>query len=72
MGAQSGACWRGPETFLGRKAVVCEQTMDGISRWGHWSYLLLFLGATLASSTFLGLLVPGESLVLANGFLAAR
>ena len=51
---------------------MCEQTMDGISRWGHWSYLLLFLGATLASSTFLGLLVPGESLVLANGFLAAR
>jgi membrane protein DedA with SNARE-associated domain len=46
--------------------------MDVISRWGHWSYLLLFLGASLESSAFLGLLVPGESLVLASGFLAAR
>jgi membrane protein DedA with SNARE-associated domain len=51
---------------------VLEQTMDVISRWGHWSYLLLFLGATLESAAFLGLLVPGESLVLASGFLAAR
>src|SRR5438309_10265899 len=54
------------------KGTVFEQTMDDISRWGHWSYLLLFLGATLESSAFLGLLVPGESLVLASGFLAAR
>jgi membrane protein DedA with SNARE-associated domain len=46
--------------------------MDVISRWGHWSYLLLLLGAALESATFLGLLVPGESLVLASGFLAAR
>jgi len=51
---------------------VLEQTMDVISRWGPWSYLLLFLGATLESSAFVGLLVPGESLVLASGFLAAR
>jgi undecaprenyl-diphosphatase len=51
---------------------VLEQTMDVISRWGHWSYLLLFLGATLESSAFVGLLVPGESLVLASGVLAAR
>src|SRR6267378_7890607 len=46
--------------------------MDVISRLGHWSYLLLFLGATLESAAFLGLLVPGESLVVASGVLAAR
>jgi len=51
---------------------VFESLLDVISRWGHWSYGLLFLGATLESSAFLGLLVPGESLVLASGFLAAR
>ena len=51
---------------------MLEQTIDVISRWGPWSYLLLFLGATLESSAFVGLLVPGESLVLASGFLAAR
>jgi len=46
--------------------------MDMISGWGHWSYLLLFLGATLESAAFVGLLVPGESLVVASGMLAAR
>jgi membrane protein DedA with SNARE-associated domain len=46
--------------------------MDALSRWGHWGYLLLFLSATLESSAFMGLLVPGASLVLVSGFLAAR
>jgi undecaprenyl-diphosphatase len=56
----------------GRKDVVFGSFLDAISRWGHWSYLVLLLGATLESSALLGLLVPGESLVLASGFLAAR
>ena len=49
-----------------------ESLIDALNRWGYWGYLLLFLGATLESSAFMGLLVPGESLVLVSGFLAAR
>ncbi len=41
-------------------------------RVGNWAYLLIFLAATLESAAFLGLLVPGESLVLVAGFLAAQ
>ena len=41
-------------------------------RIGNWAYLLVFLGATLESAAFLGLLIPGESLVLVAGFLAAQ
>jgi hypothetical protein len=41
-------------------------------RLGHWGYLVIFLGAMLESAAFLGLLIPGESLVLVAGFLAAQ
>ncbi len=41
-------------------------------RLGHWGYLVIFLGAMLESAAFLGLLVPGESLVLVAGFFAAQ
>lgn len=43
-----------------------------LSRLGHWGYLLVFFGATLEAAAFLCLLVPGESLVVFSGFLAAR
>lgn len=43
-----------------------------VERAGQWSYLVIFLGAMLESAAFLGLLVPGESLVLLAGFLAAQ
>ncbi len=43
-----------------------------VSRLGHWSYLLIGLGATLKSAAFVGLLVPGETLVIFSGFLAAQ
>ena len=43
-----------------------------IGRLGHWGYLVIFLGAMLESAAFLGLLVPGERLVLAAGFIAAQ
>lgn len=42
------------------------------SRLGEWSYLVVFLGATLESAAMLGLVVPGEALVLACAFLASR
>ncbi len=50
---------------------MIDQLIERISRLGHWSYLIFFIGAALECSAFLGLLVPGESLVLAGGFLAS-
>ncbi len=43
-----------------------------VTRAGHWGYLVIFLGAALESAAFLGLIVPGESLILVAGFLAAQ
>jgi undecaprenyl-diphosphatase len=51
--------------------VVIDQLVEHVSRLGHWSYLIFFLGAALECSAFLGLLVPGESLVLVGGFFAS-
>jgi membrane protein DedA with SNARE-associated domain len=42
-----------------------------VSRLGYWCYLIIFLGATLECAAFLGVLVPGEALVVFGGFLAA-
>jgi membrane protein DedA with SNARE-associated domain len=49
---------------------MLEYLLDLVARLGHWSYLILFLAAALECAAFAGLLVPGESLVLASGFLA--
>jgi len=46
--------------------------IDLMQRVGHWAYLIVFLGAMLESAAFLGLFVPGESLVLFAGFLSAQ
>ncbi|MEO5659054.1 MAG: DedA family protein, partial [Polaromonas sp.] len=43
-----------------------------VERAGQWGYVVIFLGAMLESAAFLGLLIPGESLVLLAGFLAAQ
>jgi membrane protein DedA with SNARE-associated domain/membrane-associated phospholipid phosphatase len=43
-----------------------------VSRFENWVYLIVFAAATLESAALLGLLVPGESLVLIGGFLASR
>jgi membrane protein DedA with SNARE-associated domain len=43
-----------------------------ISRLGHWSYLIIFVAASLECAAFLGLLIPGESLMLAAGFFAQQ
>lgn len=45
---------------------------DLVARAGHWSYAVIFAAATLESAAFLGLLVPGEALVLLAGFLSAQ
>ena len=43
-----------------------------VGRLGQWGYLAIFLAATLESAAFLGLIIPGETLVLVAGFLAAQ
>lgn len=39
---------------------------------GHWGYLAIFLAAFLESSSFMGLIVPGESFAVIAGLLASR
>lgn len=51
---------------------MLEYLTDLITRLGQWSYLLIFAVATAESAAFLGLLVPGESVVLIAGFLAGQ
>ncbi|GBE00124.1 inner membrane protein YghB [bacterium BMS3Abin07] len=49
-----------------------EKLLNTISLLGHWGYLVIFLAAFLESSAFMGLLVPGESVVVLSGFLASQ
>jgi len=51
---------------------VPDYLIDLAGRLGNWAYLLIFLAATLESAAFLGLIVPGESLVLVAGFFAGQ
>ncbi len=43
-----------------------------VIRAGHWGYLIFFLAAALECAAFLGVLVPGELLVVFGGFLAGE
>jgi membrane protein DedA with SNARE-associated domain len=49
---------------------VLQYLLDLVARLGNWSYLVIFAVAALECAAFLGLVVPGESLVLASGFFA--
>jgi membrane protein DedA with SNARE-associated domain/membrane-associated phospholipid phosphatase len=51
---------------------MLQYLVNLVERLGQWGYLIIFLGALLESAAFLGLLIPGESLVLVAGFLAAQ
>ncbi|WP_019142701.1 bifunctional DedA family/phosphatase PAP2 family protein [Noviherbaspirillum massiliense] len=51
---------------------MLDYLINLISRIGYFGYLIIFAGAALESAAFLGLLVPGESLVLVTGFLASQ
>ena len=50
---------------------MLDSLVDFVWRIGSWGYAVVFLGAALESAAFLGLLVPGESLVIVSGMLAA-
>ncbi len=43
-----------------------------VGNLGHWSYLVIFLVVALECQVGLGLLIPGESMVMVGGFLAER
>jgi membrane protein DedA with SNARE-associated domain len=49
---------------------LLQYLLDLVVRLGDWSYLVIFTAAALECAAFAGLLVPGESLVLASGFFA--
>jgi membrane protein DedA with SNARE-associated domain len=49
---------------------ILQYLLDLVTRLGSWSYLIIFAAAALECAAFAGLLVPGESLVLASGFFA--
>ncbi len=52
--------------------MMLDYLINLVSRLGHWGYLVIFLAVTLESAAFLGFLLPGETLVLLGGFLAAQ
>lgn len=43
-----------------------------IEHWGLWTYWIILLVATLESTAFIGLLIPGTTIIIAVGFLASR
>ena len=49
---------------------MLQYLLDLVTRLGDWSYLIIFGAAMLECAAFAGLLVPGESVVLASGFFA--
>jgi undecaprenyl-diphosphatase len=49
---------------------VLETLLDLVARLGGWSYLIIMLAAALECAAFVGLVVPGESELLASGFFA--
>ena len=49
---------------------ILQFLLDLVTRLGSWSYFIIFAAAALECAAFAGLLVPGESLVLASGFFA--
>jgi len=51
---------------------MIERLLDVASFVGNWGYLIVFLAAFLESSAFLGLFVPGESIVVLAGFLTSQ
>jgi membrane protein DedA with SNARE-associated domain/membrane-associated phospholipid phosphatase len=51
---------------------MLDNVIHFISLIGHWGYLVFFLIVMLECQAFLGLIMPGESLVLAGGFLAQQ
>lgn len=52
--------------------IMPDSVLHTLSAHGHWAYVIIFLAPFLESSAFMGLIIPGESVVLLSGFLAAQ
>lgn len=51
--------------------TVTQLILNIIKSLGHWAYVIVFFGPFLECSVFLGLLVPGETVMLLAGALSA-
>jgi membrane-associated protein len=51
---------------------MLDSLISLVGSLGPWGYLLIFLGVALECQAMLGLVMPGESLVLAGGFFAGQ
>ena len=51
---------------------MLDYLINFISHRGHWGYLVIFLVVALECQALLGLVIPGESLVLVGGFFAEQ
>jgi undecaprenyl-diphosphatase len=51
---------------------MLDHLIEFVGRHGHWGYLVIFIVVALECQALLGLVMPGESLVLVGGFLAGR
>ena len=49
---------------------MLDNLMNFVDRLGHWGYLIVFAVVAMECQAFLGLAMPGESLVMAGGFFA--
>lgn len=49
---------------------MVDALIDLAARLGTWGYVIVFAASVLEASAFLGLVVPGETIVIASGFLA--
>jgi membrane protein DedA with SNARE-associated domain len=48
---------------------MLEHLLELLGRLGSWSYLIIFVAATLESSAFVGLFVPGDTVAIIAGAL---
>jgi hypothetical protein len=44
-------------------STIIDYLVELVSRAGHWSYVILFLGAMLECAALLGVFIPGETLI---------
>jgi undecaprenyl-diphosphatase len=51
---------------------MLDHLVNFVGHLGHWGYLIIFIVVALECQALLGLVMPGESLVLAGGFLAEQ
>ncbi|MBN2245145.1 MAG: bifunctional DedA family/phosphatase PAP2 family protein [Candidatus Aminicenantes bacterium] len=51
---------------------MLEKLLHTFTMLGHWGYLIIFMMAFLESSAFMGMLVPGETVVVLAGILASQ